>query len=90
MKGKQQTNSAIGRAVVARETGHRRYAVDFPGWDHPDHEKFLLEIPTGLPGKIVEVEQHGSNPWTRYAVLFEDGTRANGLILGRDIKIASQ
>lgn len=88
MKRTSSSNPAIGRRVVARDTETRRLAVDFPGWDAPNYENFLLEIPVDLGGKIVDVEQHGSNPWTRYTVEFDDGTRSVGLILGKDIKIA--
>lgn len=86
---KQSNNPAIDRLVVARETSTRRLAVNFPGWDSPDYERFLLEIPTGLTGRITNVEHHGSNPWTRYGVRFSDGTTAHGLILGKDIRIMS-
>ncbi len=85
---KMQSNSAIDRSIVARKTSTRRLAVNFPGWDDPSYEEFLLEIPVGLTGKITNVEQHGSSPWTRYGVRFSDGTTASGLILGQDIKIA--
>jgi hypothetical protein len=71
-----------GRAVVALETGHRRYPVDFPGWGAPDAADYLLSIPAGLKGVITGVESHNSNPWTKYGVRFEDGTTAHGLIMG--------
>lgn len=87
MKHTSRNNPAIGKPVIAMETSTRRLAIDFPGWDHPDHLAYLMEIPLGLAGEIVEVELHGSNPWTRYTVTFHDGTRASGLIIGRDIRL---
>lgn len=38
----------------------------------------------GLTGVVRVVESHGSNPWTRYTVRFDDGGYASGLIYGRD------
>lgn len=87
MKATQKASSAVGRRIVARETETRRLAVDFPGWGHPDCSKFIEDIPVGLAGEIIDVESHGSNPWTRYGVRFDDGTRANGLVLGKDIQL---
>jgi len=57
----------------------RRYAVDFPGWDSPNAQEFLLPTPARLVGTVTCVEQHGSNPWTRYSIKFDDGTRVSGL-----------
>lgn len=85
---KQQHNSAIGKRVVAIETSTRRFPKNFPGWSAPNAADLLLEIPIGLAGRITEVESHGHNPWTRYLVYFDDGTWSNGLIIGKDIKLA--
>lgn len=73
-----------GRSIVALETKHRRRAANFPGWGDPNYADHLLPIPAGLEGIITHVESHGSNPWTKYSVRFEDGTTASGLIMGSD------
>lgn len=78
-----------GREVVALETRHRRLAVDFPGWGADNYRDFLLPIPAGLTGVVTTVESHGSNPWTRYTVRFDDGTRASGLCLCTDFTWAT-
>ena len=73
-----------GRRVRALVTKHRRRAVDFPGWGAADYAGYLLPIPEGLAGTVTYVESHGSDPYTRYSVVFDDGTGASGLIaLGR-------
>lgn len=82
------------RDVIALAARHRRFAVDFPGWSHPDHADYLLPIPPGLKGVITGIESHSSNPWTKYAVRFEDDSRASGLITGsglyaNDIELAT-
>lgn len=82
------TQTPAGKAVVTLTTRTRRLAPDFPGWDHPNYGDYLLDIPAGLRGTITGVESHGSNPWTRYTVQFEDGSRASGLVLGVDITTA--
>lgn len=73
-----------GRGIVSMETRTRRLSQDFPGWGAPDYREHLLPIPAGLTGVVTTVESHGSNPWTRYTVMFDDGTRASGLCLGTD------
>lgn len=75
-------------AVTTLTTTHRRFPVDFSGWGAPDAAAQLLPIPAGLHGVITRVEHHGIAPFTRYSVEFEDGTRASGLALGRDIEVA--
>lgn len=77
-----------GQAIVALETNHRRLAADFPGWGATNYADFLLPIPAGLAGTVTSVESHGSNPWTRYTVRFEDGTSASGLVAGDDFRWA--
>jgi hypothetical protein len=44
-------------------------------------------LPAGQRGKIADVERHGSNPWIRYSVDFDDGVTMFGLIVGQDIKL---
>lgn len=76
-----------GRKVrTLASSRHRRYGTDFPGWDAPDAADHLLEAEPGLTGTITSVESHGSNPWTRYSVRFDDGSHTAGLVLGTDIE----
>lgn len=71
---------AAGAPVITRRgVQSRRFAVDFPGWDAPNAADFLLPIEAGLSGVVIDVESHGSAPYTRYAVKFTDGTHAAGL-----------
>ena len=77
-----------GMKVRGLDTRHRRRAVDFPGWGADNYADFLLPIPQGLTGTVTSVESHGSNPWTRYSVRFDDGTAASGLAEGTDIEFA--
>lgn len=44
-------------------------------------------LPAGQKGKITDVERHGSSPWIRYSVDFDDGVMMFGLIVGQDIKL---
>lgn len=85
---KQSTNSAEGKRVVTLDTQTRRLAKDFPGWDAPNHLDFLLETPAGILGTIIKIEHHGSNPWTRYYIRFDDGSVSGGMIIGKDVKLA--
>jgi hypothetical protein len=77
-----------GREVIALETRHRCYGPDFPGWGNPGSSAHLREIAPGTAGTVTHVESHGAAPYTRYAVLFDDGTRASGLAAGQDFKFA--
>lgn len=86
MQHRRRTNVTPAR-VIAKETVHKRFMPGFPGWDAEGHEAFLDSIPIGLAGVVVDTEHHGSAPWTRYVVEFHDGSRANGLIMGVDIKL---
>ena len=72
-----------GRRVrmVAGST-HRRFPAGWNGdWDNVG----WLDPQPGLAGTVAGVESHGSNPWTRYGVRFDDGSYAAGLCLGTDI-----
>lgn len=73
-----------GARVISRETTRRRLAADFPGWGAANYEAHLLPLTGGLLGTVTSVESHGSNPWTRYSVRFDDGTSASGLVDGAD------
>ena len=80
-----------GRSVVTlRSSRTRRLPADFVGWGHPDAIGSLLEPKTGLTGRITNVESHGSNPWTRYTVRFDDGSTASGLVLGVDVEMIAE
>jgi hypothetical protein len=73
-----------GQRVTTLETRTRRMPADFPGWGSPDASAALLPIPAGLHGTVTDVESHGSNPWTRYVVRFDDSSHAPGLVDGED------
>lgn len=88
MNRKSSDNPAIGKRVVTLAGCSNRLPKDFPGWGHPEAIDSLLATEAGLHGVIRDVEHHGSNPWTRYSVLFEDGSYSDGLIIGKDIKLA--
>ena len=81
-------NKKGARVVSLPASKVRRYGSDFPGWGHPDAASFLLEPIAGLGGVVTAVESHGSNPWTRYAVRWSDGSTSNGLIDGHDVRFA--
>src|SRR6185503_15979543 len=87
---KKSTNriTASGKRIVALATETRGWGPDFPGWGDPNAADFLVAITAGMTGEIVCTESHGSNPWTRYSVKFDNGTRASGLVLGKDFKLA--
>lgn len=76
------------RVIAGANIQQRRHAVDWPGWEHPDHKNFLLDIPAGLTGTVIWVESHGSNPWTRYSVRFDDDSTAHGMYPS-DLHLAS-
>jgi hypothetical protein len=74
-----------GQRIITRPgVRARRFAVDFPGWDHPAYKAWLLDIPAELPGTVIGVNSHGTAPFTRYDVLFDDGTSASDLDAGED------
>jgi hypothetical protein len=72
-----------GRKVVLIRT-RRVLAVDFPGYHAKNYADFIVDREPGLTGTVTHVESHGANPWTRYTVRFDDGTRASGLVPGHD------
>jgi hypothetical protein len=78
-----------GRAVTALCARGNRLMPGFPGWDAPDYHDFLKPIIPGQPGTVTDVESHGCNPWTRYTVRFDDGSRASGLCEGEDFRFTS-
>lgn len=73
-----------GQRVVSIASRRNRLAADFPGWGAADAYDFLVPMTAGLVGTVTSVESHGSNPWTRYVVEFDDGTRGIGLVDGED------
>jgi len=76
-----------GATIRTLATASRRYPADFPGWGTPGAAASLLPIPPGMTGLIRSVNSHGMAPYTRYSVLFPDGTHAADLILGADFII---
>jgi hypothetical protein len=57
----------------------RALAVDFPGWGDPNYRDYFVDHLAGVEGEVVGTESHGSNPWTRYTVRWDDGTRSSGV-----------
>jgi hypothetical protein len=79
-----------GQRVITTATVHgNRLAADFPGWGDPNYADYLIPQQPGLTGTVVDVESHGSDPYTRYTVRFDDGTRDMGLAEGRDIQFTA-
>lgn len=71
-------SSLIGSSFVTLAPQRARHA-DFPGWDAPNYADFFVDHPAGVTGTITHIESHGSNPWTRYSVLYADGSRGSGV-----------
>lgn len=75
-----------GRRVVALPgVTSRRMSADFPGWGNLDLTdealvaRYLLPIPAGLTGTVVDVESHSYPPYTRLCVRFDDGSHTAGM-----------
>jgi hypothetical protein len=68
-----------GRRVEVVTPQGNVLAADFPGWGADNYADFLVPMEAGLTGTITNVESHGMNPWTRYTVAFDNGTRTFGL-----------
>jgi hypothetical protein len=69
-----------GRRVVTTHKIHgNRLAKDFPGWGTTNYDDFLVPMQGGLHGTVINVESHGSNPWTRFGIEFDDGSHAYGV-----------
>lgn len=51
-------------------------ATGFPGWGDPHAADYLLDTPPYLDGVITAVNSHGSAPYTRYSIRFDDGSHA--------------
>lgn len=67
------------RVQVVAETTQRALTADFPGYGKGiDLEPFYRPIVVGMTGVITSVESHGMNPWTRYSIKFDNGTRTSG------------
>jgi O-acetyl-ADP-ribose deacetylase (regulator of RNase III) len=70
----------IGRRIrTLHRISGRGFAPTFPGWQDPDHMKHMPSLKPGWLGTITKVESHGSNPWTRYSITFDNGIRAHGV-----------
>lgn len=52
--------------------------ADFPGWGHPDDRRHFVDLPAGTVVTVTDVESHGANPWTRYALRTDDGCTRSG------------
>ncbi|QYN17517.1 hypothetical protein [Amycolatopsis sp. DSM 110486] len=77
-----------GQRVATLPTARgRRLAKDFPGWGADNATDFLLPQEPGLEGEITSVTSHGSHPYTRYVVRFDDGSRNIEAVLGEDIEL---
>ena len=48
---------------------------------------YVRDKRTNVLGQITGVEQHKEVPFQRYTVLFDDGTKGEGFIVGTHIKI---
>lgn len=57
----------------------RCLAPGFPGYGHPDEDAYKIEQPAGATCTVTATESHGSAPWTRYSVVFGDGSRKYGV-----------
>ncbi|WP_225730924.1 MULTISPECIES: hypothetical protein [unclassified Nocardia] len=69
-----------GRRVRTLDTiTGRGFAPSFPGWDAIDHLDHMPTLEPGWLGTITNVESHASNPWTRYAIRFENGVCSGGI-----------
>lgn len=80
----------MGHKVVSRSTRVRRLSKDFPGWGAEGYQDHLLDTPAGIVGVVEAVNSHGSNPWTRYVIRFEDGSRGIDLVPGEDFDWAGE
>jgi hypothetical protein len=66
----------LGRSVTIRSDARGNYlAADFPGWGAEDYADHLVPTSSaaGTTGKVISVNSHGSNPWTRYSIRMHDG-----------------
>ena len=64
--------------ALALQTSTRAHAADFPGRGD-NAADFLVPIVPGTTGVITGLQSHGSAPYTRFNVQFDNGTRAYGL-----------
>lgn len=71
------TSTPLLTATTAKPIRFR--SPDFPGWGAPDWADYFVDLPAGIPVTITGTEQHGANPWTRYAIVDGDGNRTNGV-----------
>jgi len=64
--------------VVFRSDVHlpNKLAADFPGWEADNYPDFLLRIEAGERAVVTGSSSHGSFPYTRYHVRFDDGSHA--------------
>lgn len=50
---------------------------------------YVRDKRTNVLGQITGIEKHKTEPFQRYTVLFDDGTKGEGFIVGTHIKILS-
>lgn len=73
-------NHLKGRRVRTLDTISKRgFSPDFPGWDAPDHLEHMPMLQPDWLGTITAVESHGSSPWTRYGIRFDNGVYSAGV-----------
>ena len=63
--------------------------AEFPGWGADNYGDFLRPPTADMTGVVRDVEKHGSNPWTRYSLRFDDGSGTSGAVLGKDFEVVS-
>lgn len=67
------------RVKMTTANAGRALTEFFPGWGAPGYMDHLVDIQPGWTGTITDIESHGANPWTRYGIRFDNGTRAFGV-----------
>lgn len=83
-KGQQVTLTGKGR--TRRISAEARQEGSDLSWD--DEGYYTDDFTGPLQGTVRSVESHGSAPYTRYSVVFADGTATSGLAEGTDIEFA--
>jgi hypothetical protein len=75
-----------GQSIVTKASHIKVLLPTFPGWGAPveEYSQHIAPLPVGMAGRVQHVNSHGSNPWTRYSVLLEDGSRLIDGVAGRD------
>jgi hypothetical protein len=68
-----------GLRVVSLPTARRKrvFVLADGGWDYAD-------LAVGSRGVVKDVESHGSDPYTRYSIQWDEGGYSGGTSLGHD------